>query len=74
MKIYLVECIAALKARLKRLITEQNLGDIIGSADTWKEATWNGYFKPKSLISRWETAFMIMKSLKNWNKNNITLK
>ena len=35
MKIYLVECIAALKARLKRLITEQNLGDIIGSAETW---------------------------------------
>lgn len=39
MKIYLVECIAALKARLKRLITEQNLGDIVGSSDTWKEAT-----------------------------------
>ena len=39
MKIYLVECIAALKARLKRLISEQSLGDVVGSADTWKEAT-----------------------------------
>ena len=47
---------------------------IFNQKDTWKEATWNGYFKPKSLISRWETAFMIIKSLKNWNKNNITLK
>ncbi|RKW20733.1 hypothetical protein D8B46_08905, partial [Candidatus Gracilibacteria bacterium] len=47
---------------------------IFNQKDTWKEATGNGYFKPKSLISRGETAFMIMKSLKNGNKNNITLK
>ena len=48
---------------------------IFGKDGSWKENTWQSYFKPKSLLTRGEASYLIMKTLENGvNNSNISLK
>lgn len=60
----------------KDLDQEQNqlANSIFDKNNTWKENTWVSHFRPKSIVSRWETAYLLMKTLENWWKNNLSLK
>ena len=61
----------------KDLDEEQNMqaNAIFGKDGSWKENTWQSYFKPKSLLTRGEASYLIMKTLENGvNNSNISLK
>lgn len=60
----------------KDLNSQQNTlaNSVFNKNETWKEQTWKNYFQPNLEITRWEWAYLIMKTLKNWNKNTVTLK
>ena len=67
---------SAITINYKDLNENQNLfaNSVFNKNETWKEATWENYFRPNSLVTRWETAYLLMKSIKNWNSNNLTLR
>ncbi|RKW23669.1 hypothetical protein D8B46_03045 [Candidatus Gracilibacteria bacterium] len=61
----------------KDLDEEQNMqaNAIFGKDGSWKENTGQSYFKPKSLLTRGEASYLIMKTLENGvNNSNISLK
>lgn len=60
----------------KDLNEEQNqiANAIFNRNESWKETYGKELFKPDEKITRWETVYLIMKTLKNWNPNNLTLK
>lgn len=42
--------------------------------ETWKETNWNLFFKPTEKITKWEMVYLVVKTLKNANQSNVTLK